>query len=175
MAATVELHTTRPAMGAPTVTAFAKAAPNVPLIAGTVLTELSDNPGVYTFSTSLTGSHKLVVYDAGAWRGYQWADIPPSGTVIATDEREGAADQVIIESGITPSAALTNDTGTQLTRINLIQALAVCLSGLAGLLSGGTTAANFKPAGKPAGDDRIDATVVAATGNRTAINLQVPD
>lgn len=84
-------------------------------------------------------------------------------------------DSVLIESGIAASAALVNDSGAQLTSINLRQSLAGCLSALGAVLSGAaTTNVVIQPAAKPAANPRIDA-VVDEDGNRTAINLRVPD
>lgn len=80
----------------------------------------------------------------------------------------------LVESGISASSALTNDTGTQLTSINVKQALATILSAVAAVLAGAnSTPVTTKPAGKPAGNTRISA-VVDATG-RTAVTLKVPD
>lgn len=174
MPATVELHTPFDAMVSPTVTLFEDLS-DTALIAGTALTEATNRPGVYTFSTTLAGRHLIAIYESLTFVGWQWADIPPSGTVVASEERNGVADQIIIESGITPGAGLTNDTGTQLTRITLAQAISLCVSGIAAILAGAAgTNVTIKPAGKPSGNTRIDATV-DASGNRSAITLKVPD
>ena len=83
-------------------------------------------------------------------------------------------DAVLAESGIAAGAGLTNDTGTQLTSINLRQAISACLSALAGVISGASSnAPAFKQAGKPAGNTRISSTTT--TDGRTAVNLKVPD
>lgn len=80
----------------------------------------------------------------------------------------------IIEAGISASAALTNDTGTQLTAINMKQALATILSSIGGVLAGASVSpVTTKPAAKPAGNTRISATY-DSTG-RTAVTLKVPD
>ncbi len=82
------------------------------------------------------------------------------------------ADAVLIESGITPSAALVNDSRTQLTAINFRQAISVFAAALAGRISGvDSNSPVCKAAGKAT--NRISATT-DATG-RTAVNLQVPD
>ena len=86
-------------------------------------------------------------------------------------------DSVLIESSITAGANLVNDTGTQLTSINAKQAIALCVSALAGVLSGadsGSTQLEFAPAGLPTANPRIDATVTSR-GNRTSIQLRVPN
>jgi len=84
-------------------------------------------------------------------------------------------DAVLVESGITAGAGLTNDTGTQLTAINARQALALAVSALNAVLTGAAgTAVTIKPAGKPASSDRVSA-AVDASGNRTAVTLKVPD
>jgi hypothetical protein len=84
-------------------------------------------------------------------------------------------DLILVESGISAGAGLTNDTGTQLTSINARQALALNTSVLVGVLAGATgTNITMKQAGKPAGNTRVDATVTA-DGNRTALTLKVPD
>lgn len=79
-----------------------------------------------------------------------------------------------IETGITSGAGLVNDSGTQLTSINLKQAIALIMSATSGKLTGsGTTTITIYPAGKPGGSPRITATV--GGGNRTAVNAKVPD
>lgn len=84
-------------------------------------------------------------------------------------------DAVLVESGIGASSALVNDSGTQLTSINARQALAACLSALAGALAGAaTTNITIPPAALPAASPRVDATV-DTNGNRSAVNLRVPD
>lgn len=88
-------------------------------------------------------------------------------------------DLVIIEGSITASAGLTNDTGTQLTAINLRQALALMLSGDGGVLSGSDTSTSsntivIKQAAKPAGVTRISATT-DEHGNRDTVTIKVPD
>lgn len=86
----------------------------------------------------------------------------------------GGLDSVLVESNITAGAGLTNDAGTQLTSINARQALAAILSACAAVLAGAaTTDIAIKPAGLPAGNTRIDATV-DADGNRSAVALKVP-
>jgi hypothetical protein len=102
----------------------------------------------------------------------------PSGTIAKAGDQmaltAAAFDTIIIESGIVASAALTDDSGTQLTSINARQALALKTSGIAGVLAGAaTTDVTVKPAGKPSGNTRIDATV-DTNGNRSAITLKVP-
>lgn len=84
-------------------------------------------------------------------------------------------DAVLVESSISASAALTNDSGTQLTSINARQAIAAVLSAVAAVLAGAaTTNITMKPAAKPAGNTRIDA-VVDSDGNRSSVSLKVPD
>jgi hypothetical protein len=84
-------------------------------------------------------------------------------------------DAVLVESGISAGAGLTNDTGTQLTSINARQALSLFAAALDGVLAGAaTTTITIKPAGKPAGNTRVTATV-DASGNRSALTLKVPD
>lgn len=84
-------------------------------------------------------------------------------------------DAVLIESGISAGAGLTNDTGTQLTSINARQAFSITISALGAVLAGAATSTiTTKPAGKAAGNTRITATV-DSDGNRSAITLKVPD
>lgn len=84
-------------------------------------------------------------------------------------------DAVLIESGITAGAGLTNDTGTQLTSVNARQAVAAILSAVAAVLAGAATATvTTKPAAKPAGNNRLTVTA-DADGNRSAVSLKVPD
>lgn len=84
-------------------------------------------------------------------------------------------DAILVESGISAGADLTNDSGTQLTTLNIRQAMALALSILAGVLSGGgSTPIVIKQTAKPAGSTRVSATV-DASGNRSALTLKVPD
>lgn len=87
----------------------------------------------------------------------------------------GAAglDSVLVESGITPSPALTNDASTQLAAINGRQALALIQSLLAGLLSGAANnAPAFKAVGKPSVTRLAGTTDVNA--NRNSATIVVP-
>lgn len=94
-----------------------------------------------------------------------------SGVVLSSS----GLDAVLIESGISASASLTNDAGSQLTSINARQALSVVMSAAAaGVLAGAaTTTITTKPAGLPAGNTRVTATV-DSSGNRSAMVLKVP-
>jgi len=84
-------------------------------------------------------------------------------------------DAVVIEASVTAGTGLINDTGTQLTSINGRQALAVVLSACGAILAGAASpTVTIKPAAKPTANPRITATV-DTDGNRTAINLRVPD
>lgn len=106
----------------------------------------------------------------------------PTGNISDFDEASdnvnlGASGMTLvkIETSIATGVDLTNDTGTQLTEINMQQMLAVIAASLGGVLSGAsTTAINIKPAGNPSGNTRI-AAVVDASGNRSALTLKVPD
>jgi hypothetical protein len=87
-----------------------------------------------------------------------------------------ALDAVLIESGISASAALTTDANTQLTSVNARQALAIVLSAAAGVLAGAAPNSNpltIQPGGNAAGNTRISGTV-DNNGNRTAVALKVP-
>lgn len=100
-------------------------------------------------------------------------DVPADRSSIAL--ASDGLDAVLVESGISVGAGLTNDSGTQLTEINGRQALALMLSALAGKLAGAESLnVTVKQAGKPAGNNRLDATVTA-DNNRTAVALKVPD
>lgn len=108
-------------------------------------------------------------------------DTGTDGVVVAAGSKAGYSlaaaglDAVIIESGISAGASLTDDSGSQLTSINLRHAIALILSAAAGLMTGGgTTNPIFRPAGKPAGSARIDSTTDADNGSRSAITLKVP-
>jgi hypothetical protein len=138
----------------------------VPYIADAVLDEL-------TAGHAVAGSAGKALTDI-------LADTGTDGVVVATASKTGyglsaaALDAILVESGITPSAALTDDAGNQLTSINARQALAAMLSALAAVLAGAaTTTVTTKQAAKPAGNTRISATV-DADGNRSAITLKVP-
>jgi hypothetical protein len=98
-------------------------------------------------------------------------NLTPSPAKLSSD----GLDLVLVESSITPGAGLTNDTGTQLASINARQALSLKASANAGVLAGAaTTTVTIKPAGLPAGNTRITATV-DSDGNRSALTLKVPD
>lgn len=100
------------------------------------------------------------------------ATVNLSGTTVklASD----GLDNVLIEDGISPSASLTNDTGTQLTSINARQALSLAMSAMAGVLSGIlTNLPLFKPGGKSSGNTRISAS--QSSDGRTSVTLKVPD
>lgn len=106
-------------------------------------------------------------------------DTGTSGVAVADKAGYSLAaagvDLVLVESGVSPSPALTNDSASQLSAINLRQALAVVLSAVAAKLAGNTTdTVTTKPAAKPSGNTRITATV-DADNNRTAVTLKVPD
>lgn len=108
----------------------------------------------------------------------EWPPLNPtetanlSGTSVKLSS--DGLDAVLVEASIGASASLTNDTGTQLTSINMRQAAALFLSVLTGTLSG--VLANllaFKPGGKPAGNTRVSAT--QAADGRSSVTLKVPD
>jgi hypothetical protein len=108
-------------------------------------------------------------------------DTGDTGVVVAAGSKAGYSlsaagiDAILIESGISASAILVNDTGTQLTSINARQALALVASALEGVLAGAdTTTITTKPSGKPAASNRVSATV-DEFGNRSALVLRVPD
>jgi hypothetical protein len=95
------------------------------------------------------------------------------GHVHPVTQIAAAVKDVAIETGIAASAALTNDSGTQLTTLSLGQAIAIAASATAGNLGGAqgpTTTA--KPAGNASGNTRITASVSASV--RTNV-LKVPD
>jgi hypothetical protein len=84
-------------------------------------------------------------------------------------------DAVLIEQGFSLSADVTNDAGTQLPAINLRQAVALCLSVLAGVLSGaGTTDVKTQPGAAPLQNTRVNA-LVDTHGNRNSVVLKVPN
>lgn len=84
-------------------------------------------------------------------------------------------DAVLIESVISASAALVNDSGTQLSSINGRQALSLILAAAAAKLSGAEGATlDLKPAGKPSASSRVTATC-DTDGNRTPTTVRVPD
>lgn len=97
------------------------------------------------------------------------------GTVDASLVASGL-DRVLVESGISASAALTDDAGTQLTAVNARQVLALLLSDALGIIAGATGGAStvtVKPGGLPAGNTRL--TIAAdANGNRSTASAKVP-
>lgn len=137
-------------------------------------TSVDDLPTNAELATALGTADDAVLAYLGANVGALGANlsaIPKTGYKLASD----GLDSIIVEGSISASAALTNDTGTQLTSINGRQALALIASACGAVLAGAaTTNMTFKPAGNSSGNNRIDATVTA-DGNRTAVNLKVPD
>lgn len=94
-----------------------------------------------------------------------------TGYKLASD----GLDAILIEAAISASAALINDSGTQLTSINARQAVSLILAACAAKISGAaTTTMDVKPAGLPAASSRVVATV-DADGNRTPDTVRVPD
>lgn len=134
------------------------------------VTDYTGSSGTFTIEDMRTGGNWLSNPEEGV-DTFQLSNFPfELSTFIATDVLDS-----VIESGITASSALTNDSGTQLTSINVQQALALMLSALAGKLAGAaTTNVTVKQGGKPTGNTRIDATV-DSSGNRSALTLKVPD
>jgi len=149
-------------------------------LAASAVTEIwaavADSPGVTTLLSRLSSARAgyLDNLSAGA------VALASGVTVTTNNDKTGYSlaaaglDAVLVESSITAGAGLTNDAGSQLTNINARQALSLNASALAGILAGAATSnVTFKPAGKPSGNTRIDATV-DADGNRSSINLKVP-
>lgn len=134
-----------------------------------------DNTSGYAVIPTSSGTGTVGTADVNV---LTWASTPVSIDANSLPKVGLAAaglDAVLVESGITAGAGLTNDSGTQLTAINLRQALALALSALDGVLAGaGGTTVTIKQAGKPAGNTRVTATV-DASGNRSALTLKVPD
>lgn len=98
-----------------------------------------------------------------------------SNNIVGVKLHSAGLDAVLVESGISAGANLTDDSGSTLTGINARQALALVLSSAAaGVLAGAqTTTITIKPAGLPSGNTRISATVDASF-NRSAFVLKVP-
>lgn len=82
-------------------------------------------------------------------------------------------DAILIESGITASAALVNDASAQLTSINLRQAIALNLAAAAGITTGAGSANFAIHAGGLTGKTRINATT-DLVGDRSGLTLTVP-
>lgn len=117
------------------------------------------------------GDKIYVLNEPTVWNDMGGRTLSSSGNTAVAD----AVGSYVIESSISASSGLVNDSGTQLTSITLRQALSLVLSSLAGKLTGAnTTSIAIKPAGKPTGNTRIDATV-DASGNRSSLALKVPD
>ncbi len=92
------------------------------------------------------------------------------GVVLAAN----GLDSVLIESGITASSSLTNDSGTRLTALNARQALAVLASACASIATGANgTTVTYWTAGNPSGNARITAEV-DSFGDRSMVTLNVP-
>lgn len=136
-----------------------------------------NQPGLYEFdppdAAFASGADWVVFYFQGA------TNLAPTPILVDLKSNTqtvaaAALDSVLIESAIPAGASLTDDANTQLTAINLRQALALQLSALAAVLAGAaTTNVTTKPAGLPAGNTRISATV-DSDGNRSALTLKVP-
>ncbi len=94
-----------------------------------------------------------------------------SGVILTS----AGLDAVLVESGISASSILVNDTGTQLTAINARQALAVVLGATGAVLAGAlTTSITIQPGAKPVANPRVTATC-DSSGNRSAVSLRVPN
>jgi hypothetical protein len=101
-------------------------------------------------------------------------DVATVNTTVTANLATTGLDTVRIESGISASAALTDDAGTQLTYINGRQTLSVILAALVGVLQGAEgLSITIKGAGLPAGNTRITATV-DTDENRDSVILKVP-
>jgi hypothetical protein len=84
-------------------------------------------------------------------------------------------DPILVESGITPSAALVDDNGNQLSSIHARQALSLLASVLAGVVAGGGSATlTFAPAGKPLSSPRVIAVGDDSFGDRSLAVVRVP-
>jgi hypothetical protein len=122
---------------------------------------LTDTLMTYTGNTPQTG-------DAYARIGASGAGL--TSVVLAS----AGLDSILAESGIAAGPGLVNDASTQLTSINIRQAIAILLSALAGKLDDplGPNTHTF-PAALPGSPARITAAVDQNSG-RTSVNLQVP-
>lgn len=136
----------------------------------TIITHLTDIKGA-TFSSATDSLEAIRDRGDAAWTTATSVTVSDkTGFKLASD----GLDSVLVESSISAGASLTNDAGAQLTSINARQALSLTISSLGGVLAGAeTTNVTIKPAGLPAGNTRVDATVTA-DGNRTALTLKVP-
>lgn len=84
-----------------------------------------------------------------------------------------ALDAILVEAGIAPTAALVNDSGTQLTAINARQALAAILAVLAGQQTFADPDCTDDPAGLPGDPARVESTL--SSTDRTITKIRVPD
>lgn len=142
------------------------------VLADTATTLTNDPTGVGTLLSRLTATR------AGYLDNLSGGAVALASGVTVSDKTgfklaSDGLDSVLVESGITASADLTSDAGSQLTSINARQALCLQIAALAGVISGAaTTTAVIKPAGKPGGNTRVSATV-DADGNRSSLVLKV--
>jgi hypothetical protein len=102
-----------------------------------------------------------------------------SGTIAwnGTAEDPFGMEALTVEGSITPSSALINDSGTQLSRINGKQALALYAAALGGTLSGATGGSGATITITPVGlstPTRVTATA-DSVGNRTPTLIRVPN
>ena len=131
--------------------------------------------------TSTMTTTDIWTYNTGAGRTLSSSlNLMTSSNVLKVDangrtELDSAGiDQVLVESGITAGAGLTDDAATQLTSINARQSLALLLSAVGGVLSGlPGTSITVKQTAKSSGSSRIVATV-DSSNNRSAFTLKVP-
>ncbi len=150
------------------------------------------NAGAASGLPTLDGSSHLLVYSVNQGvtvatnndkAGYSLSQTFPANFASLSIDGSGritvapaGLDPVSIETGITASSALTNDAGTQLTAINLRQALALILAVDAALVSGATSGSSTITYGQTAvasGEDRVVGNV-DVYGNRTSLTLKVP-
>jgi hypothetical protein len=124
----------------------------------------------YQAITYQIASTSLAVADLpnSVWQSiFGWDGTVPGNSLVGS-----GLDAIKVETGI--ASGVLNDAGAALTSINLRQAIAIATSGLGGVLAGGNTTTNaIQPAGLPAQQPRITATV-DALGHRTAVSIRVP-
>lgn len=142
----------------------------------TSATETEDGYYLFDLSQAETNANVLDFYPQSSTPDVVLVATPATVYTVLAGHKlpSDGLDNVLVESGISASASLTDDAATQLTSINIRQAVSLMQSILAGVLSGAQTGSeSVKQTGKPAGSTRATVTV-DNSGNRSALTLKVP-
>jgi hypothetical protein len=138
-----------------------------------------------TITVVATGKYKVTVeipaaYADGTavavWAAAAFAGDAAEAVLAEFPVGDTAVADMVVESGVTPSNRLVTDSGVQLDRITLKQALAAMLAALAGKGAGlETSAPTYYPAAKPGASPRLAVAAADGVGNRPTVTIRVPD